>query len=383
MKEKLGIYIHIPFCVKKCNYCDFLSLAADSETQEKYVEAVLREIQAYQSKIQCYEVETIYFGGGTPSAIDAKHITSILDAIKGCIHHTLDGKEVTIEVNPGTIDGEKLKQYKEAGFHRLSMGLQSTNNEHLKELGRIHTFEVFSDNFQLARVCGFDNISVDLMSALPNQTMEQWEADLEHVIQLQPEHISVYSLILEEGTSFCEKYGENGPMRHLLPKENMERKMYHKAKERLKEAGYFSYEIANFAKKGFESQHNSSYWIGRPYLGLGLGASSYFEGERYNNTEILSEYCNVNYDFIGERKAVIQLSEKEEMEEFMFLGLRMTDGIEEKAFLEEFSTSVEDVYGFVLNQLQRDGWIERGGGRIWLTEAGVDVSNTILSEFLL
>lgn len=383
MKEKLGIYVHIPFCVKKCSYCDFLSAPAARETQERYVEAVLREIKSYQAKLKAFEIDTVYFGGGTPSAIDALGIKKIMEQLERSIENSLMQKEVTLEMNPGTITKEKLNIYKEAGINRLSIGLQAADNELLKRLGRIHTWETFLENYQLARQCGFENISVDIMSGLPSQTVDQWEETLEKVLLLKPEHISAYSLIVEEGTPFYQLYSENGPLEQWLPSEEEERKMYVRTKEILEKAGYYRYEISNYAKKGMEAEHNSSYWTRRDYLGFGLGASSCFQGERYKNTSQLEQYCHEDFNFYRERENIEKLSVKDKMEEFMFLGLRMTEGIEERSFLKEFSIPIEEIYGTILKKLEREGWIAKKNGRIQLTDRGIDVSNVILAEFLL
>lgn len=383
MKEKLGIYIHIPFCIKKCNYCDFLSVPATEEMQKRYIEALIREIKSYAMKLQPYEIETVYFGGGTPSAIDALGIRTIMKHLKESIGNSLVQKEVTIEVNPGTITKEKLKIYKEIGINRLSMGLQATENDRLKELGRIHTWEVFLENYYLARQCGFRNISIDLMSGLPNQTVEQWEGTLEKVIKLQPEHISAYGLMIEKGTPFYEKYSEGAPLKSQLPSEEDERKMYERTKEILEGACYYRYELSNYAKKGMESKHNSSYWTRRDYIGIGLGAASCFQGERYSNTCDMSQYCKKEFDFYKKRKEIENLSIKDRMEEFMFLGLRMTEGVEESGFLKEFSTTIEQIYGSTLDTLVKEGWMVREGGKIRLTDRGIDVSNVILAEFLM
>jgi oxygen-independent coproporphyrinogen-3 oxidase len=272
--RELGIYIHIPFCVKKCAYCDFLSAPATEEMKQEYINALLTEIKSYSGNTKEYIVPNIFFGGGTPSCISADAVLSIMEAIREVFAVDIERLEATIEVNPGTVTRDKLEQYKNAGINRLSFGLQSTNDEELKLLGRIHTFEQFLENYHLARELGFHNINIDLMSALPGQTLSSWENTLETVLKLKPEHISAYSLIIEEGTQFYDLYRPGTKGAAELPDEDTDRLMYQRTKEILELNGYRRYEISNYAKPGFECRHNSSYWIGTDYLGVGLGASS-------------------------------------------------------------------------------------------------------------
>lgn len=385
---QVGIYLHIPFCVKKCNYCDFLSAPADWNTQKRYVEALKKEISFYQNRLENYTISSIFFGGGTPSVLEERWIKELLEIIFEA-YSVEDDAEITIEANPETLTKEKLESYKKAGINRLSIGLQSTENEQLKRLGRIHTYEKFLEIYAFARNAGFENINVDLMSALPFQTQSEWEETLRKVVSLvpKPEHISAYSLIIEEGTQFYE-IEEN----LSLPKEEADRQMYWRTKELLEREGYLRYEISNYALSGKESRHNQIYWNLKEYLGMGLGASSYFGGSRFKNTEDLKEYLSFLEDSnlqhnkkekIGLQRDIQILSKKERMEEFMFLGLRQTKGISEHKFLELFQVNVMELYGNKVENAIQMGMLWRKNGRIGLTERGIDVSNIVLAEFLL
>lgn len=385
---QVGIYLHIPFCVKKCNYCDFLSAPADWNTQKRYVEALKKEISFYQDRLENYTISSIFFGGGTPSVLEEKWIKELLEIIFEA-YSVEEDAEITIEANPETLTKEKLESYKKAGINRLSIGLQSTENEQLKRLGRIHTYEKFLEIYAFARNAGFDNINVDLMSGLPFQTQSEWEETLRKVVSLvpKPEHISAYSLIIEEGTQFYE-IEEN----LSLPKEEVDRQMYWRTKELLEREGYLRYEISNYALSGKESRHNQIYWNLKEYLGMGLGAASYFGGSRFKNTEDLKEYLSFLEDSnlqhnkkekIGLQRDIQILSKKERMEEFMFLGLRQTKGISEHKFLELFQVNVMELYGNKVESAIQMGMLWRKNGRIGLTERGIDVSNIVLAEFLL
>ncbi len=375
-KQGLGIYVHIPFCDKKCDYCDFLSGQASSEIKKKYIQALLNEIKSYKDINQEYLVKTIFIGGGTPSCVLPQYIHEILKAINK--YFLVDASEITIETNPGTLSKEKLTLYKESGINRLSMGLQSTNNEELKLLGRIHTYEDFLDNYRLARELGFTNINIDLMSGLPGQGVEAWEDTLKKVIDLEPEHISAYSLIIEEGTPFYNRYSEMDGL-----DDNTDRLIYSKTKEILQENGYKRYEISNYAKEGYESKHNKSYWEGTPYLGLGLGASSLIKNTRFYNEEDINLYMKNSTDFKLLHKEVTKLTKKEAMEEFMFLGLRQTQGISICKFKTRFNVNIEKIYGQVLARSIKEGVIVQEGDKIYLSDYGLDVSNYVLARFLL
>ena len=419
----LELYIHIPFCIRKCAYCDFLSFPSGEEERARYVERLTEEIEEAGAVSGDYVVTAIFLGGGTPSVLEPEQTKRILQAVKESFYVAEDA-EITTEVNPGTADKEKLRAWKQAGINRLSFGLQSAENRELQLLGRIHTMEEFLESYQAAREAGFDNINIDLMSALPGQTVSSWEKTLRTVAALQPEHISAYSLIIEEGTPFYQLFGEDEDKQEEqrrrkelgvpeLPDEDAERRMYYDTEQILKEAEYHRYEISNYAKPGYECRHNKGYWTGTEYLGLGLGASSYIsirrkdgsdakisasgeEGrqerwlERRSNVRDFKTYLSFGReDFkagrqIEEREA---LTEQARMEEFMFLGLRLTEGISEAEFFRRFSCTLEAVYGKVLDELGRQGLIEkygREGAAFWrLTKRGIDVSNYVLAEFLM
>ena len=382
MKE-LELYLHIPFCVKKCNYCDFLSAPAEEETRAAYVDALLEEIRGFDEP-EDYEVVTVFFGGGTPSILPGQAIFRIMEALREKFSFR-KGAEITLEANPGTVDKEKLSFYKKAGINRLSFGLQSADAEELKKLGRIHTWEKFLESFQLAREAGFSNINVDLMSALPGQTKESWEKTLRQVLALQPEHISAYSLIIEEGTPFYQLYEKDverrdaGEEPELIPSEEEERAMYEATGRILKEQGYLHYEISNYAKPGRECCHNLGYWQRRDYLGFGLGASTLLNPVRYKNTEDLEAYLGGDFS----KKEFFVLTKDNQIEETMFLGLRVLEGVSKEQFREQFSCELRVVYRKELEKLEKEGLLEEEGDFVRLTSRGIDLSNPVLAEFLL
>lgn len=387
MKEQtLELYVHIPFCKKKCRYCDFLSFAGEEWTQETYTQALIREIGAWRGK-ENKKVSSVFVGGGTPSILSVRRMEEIFEALRESFFLTEDA-EITIECNPGTLEKEKLEVYKCLGVNRLSLGLQSAKNEELRLLGRIHTWETFLESFQMARKAGFENLNVDLISALPGQTVESWRETLEKTIALSPEHISAYSLIIEEGTPFYQEYEEDAKIREaggdpqFLPSEDAERQMYEDTEKILGNAGYSRYEISNYAKPGMACQHNMGYWQRKEYIGLGLGASSLYREGRWRNPENLLEYCNRKQD-MPERKDLQKLSRKDQMEETMFLGLRLMEGVEEEAFFREFGCTCREVYGEVLDRLEDQGLLKEENGRIFLTSHGIDISNYCMAEFLL
>lgn len=387
MKEQtLELYVHIPFCKKKCRYCDFLSFAGEEWTQETYIQALIREIGAWRGK-ENKKVSSVFVGGGTPSILSVRRMEEIFEALRESFFLAEDA-EITIECNPGTLEKEKLEVYKCLGVNRLSLGLQSAKNEELRLLGRIHTWETFLESFQMARKAGFENLNVDLISALPGQTMESWRETLEKTIALSPEHISAYSLIIEEGTPFYQEYEEDAKIREaggdpqFLPSEDAERQMYEDTEKILGNAGYSRYEISNYAKPGMACQHNMGYWQRKEYIGLGLGASSLYREGRWRNPENLLEYCNRKQD-MPERKDLQKLSRKDQMEETMFLGLRLMEGVEEEAFFREFGCTCREVYGEVLDRLEDQGLLKEENGRIFLTSHGIDISNYCMAEFLL
>lgn len=401
-KKKLEIYVHIPFCAKKCAYCDFLSFPGNMRMRREYTDKLLEEIRIQSSFVREYQVDTIFLGGGTPSVLDVTDITAIMGALKEHYDIAPDA-EITIEVNPGTVKMEGLVAYREAGINRVSMGLQSADDTELRYLGRIHTYDEFLKSFQRVRMAGFTNVNVDLISAIPGQTPESWRNTLKKTAMLKPEHISAYSLIVEEGTPFYDRYGGHVEMesyemsqeerRRLmalpdLPDEDTEREMYYMTRNCLAEQGYERYEISNYARPGFECRHNVGYWTGTGYLGLGLGASSYLEGCRFHNTSDFQSYVSAHLDDEAEfcqalRQDMEQLSVKSKMEEFMFLGLRLTRGVSVEGFITRFGQSIRNVYGGVIDKLEREGLLEHKNGYYHLTERGLDLSNYAMSLFLL
>ncbi len=380
----MQLYIHIPFCVKKCAYCDFLSFPAEVSLQKEYVKALQKELEFYGELYEDRSISTIFIGGGTPSWLDEEDMVAIMT----CVHtnfHVEPEAEITIECNPGTVTDGKFESYKRAGINRLSIGLQSAHNEELKLLGRIHTYEQFLQTYEKARKHGFANINIDLMSSLPGQRPEDFLDSLKKVICLKPEHISAYSLIVEEGTPFYEKYCEDvkrqeeGEETVYLPTEEETYETLKQTQELLQAEGYHWYEISNFAKPGKECRHNIGYWKRVDYLGVGLGAASLMDEVRYSNVRDIYEYIN-NPVQVAEKEV---LSRKAQMEEFMFLGLRLVDGFARKEFEDSFGIAIEGVYGDVLNSLQKENLLEQKEGRIRLTKQGMDVSNYALSQFLL
>lgn len=397
--RSIGVYLHIPFCVQKCAYCDFLSGPATRQRQQEYVESLLREI-AWESKYYTeYKIQTIFFGGGTPSILEAEEIAKILDCVRE--YYQIDAKaEVTLEMNPGTAEWDKLLKLKKAGINRLSIGLQSADNAELKMLGRIHTYEDFQRTYYQAREAGFANINIDLMSALPGQHMDRWIQTLEKVLVLRPEHLSAYSLIIEEGTRLY----ENRDVWASVPDEDEDRQMYQETKRILAKHGYHRYEISNYAQIGYECKHNKIYWQRgvwhtTDFVGFGLGASSTVGNWRWENTVDMEWYLSVfqkqkikQYDsrltdsYSGKvcvKEAVTTLSFEQQMEEFMFLGLRMMEGISKQEFADSFGVNIDDVYKNELQKWLQMGMMVQKGDMVMLTNAGIDVSNTVLSSFIL
>jgi putative oxygen-independent coproporphyrinogen III oxidase len=451
-KNELGIYIHIPFCVHKCIYCDFLSSPADVHTRKQYVRALINEIyltregkcanklikNVLQGDNTSYEdmeepavngltsdyalydtvcmadyektimqedisgcvddiksenghiVTSIFIGGGTPSAIDAEDISDILDAVRKN-YNVSDKAEITIECNPGTMDKKKAVIYRKAGINRISFGLQSTDNNELRMLGRIHTYEQFMESYKIAREAGFDNINIDLMSALPGQTMENFKAVLEKALSLGAEHISVYSLIVEEGTRLSDNIDSFPP----IPSDDEDRQMYYMTKEMLSSYGYEQYEISNYAQKGYECKHNLKYWERCDYLGFGIGAASLYGGRRYTNISDIGRYMDVlaeitnalDKSYVNEllqiRTDMEELSKEDEMSEYMFLGLRKTKGIDITDFKEEFGTDIKDIFGEAIEDNIARGLLIHDGNCLYLSKRGIDISNTVMSDFIL
>lgn len=380
MKKELELYLHIPFCVSKCKYCDFLSAPSGEEQRQIYVERLCRRIRYWSDVIHNYgyEIVSIFVGGGTPSILTEAQITQVFEAVHESFQIREDA-EITLEMNPGTDVKDKLPVYRELGINRLSMGLQSADNEELKCLGRIHTYEDFRQVHQWAREAGFTNINVDLMSAIPGQTLESYEDTLRKVADLEPEHISAYSLIIEEGTPFYERYGE-GRHAEELPDEDIERQMYVRTGEILEDYGYHRYEISNYAKDGYECRHNLGYWDRKEYLGLGAGASSLMDHIRWKEPDHIGPSTGL---VLEEREDFTRLRRKDEMEEFMFLGLRKINGVSEHDFYKSFRVSMDEIYKDSIENLIKEGLLVREEDRIRLTDRGIDLSNYALSQFLL
>lgn len=471
--KNLSLYIHIPFCVSKCHYCDFLSAPCDENTRQAYIDALCLEIEQRAEEQQGKNVDTIFFGGGTPSLLLGEQIEQIMTAIRKNFEVSEEA-EISLEMNPGTVKRNKLEIYKKLGINRLSIGLQSANNEELKVLGRIHTWESFLETWNMVRQAGFSNVNIDLMSALPGQTLESYESTLKKVLALKPEHISAYSLIVEEGTLFYEWYREqmedtdqnktkktvasekenkekpcNGKAENFsnrkLPDEATDRKMYERTKKLLEEYGYHRYEISNYALEGYECKHNIGYWKRKEYLGLGLGAASLLfetskdelrrneedtksidkemvKNVRCSNVSDLETYLKIAWDEeeiepvlerrsaegntinnikggveqeIGKKKKGIQgrkqwieesteVSTQEQMEEFMFLGLRMMEGVSSAEFEQQFGKSLQEIYGTSLKKLMEQKLLEykEETERYALTLKGIDVSNQVFVEFI-
>lgn len=375
-RKKIGLYVHIPFCVSKCRYCDFLSMPCDYETREQYTMALCKEIEHFaEGHADEYVVVSVFFGGGTPSILEAELFEKIISTVRDNFKMSTDC-EITIECNPGTVTYDKLGIYKENGVNRISFGLQSANDSELKALGRIHTFSDFIESYDNALKAGFSNINVDIMSALPNQSVEGYRNTLEKVLSLDIKHISAYSLIIEEGTPFYEM-NEKGLLK--LPSEDDERQMYYLTEEFLNKYGFHRYEISNYARDGYECSHNKIYWERGDYAGFGLGAASLISDIRYSNTVDMKEYLE---DFSsGREKEILTLEDK--MSEFMFLGLRMTKGIELSEFNRQFKSDICDIFGSEIKKHVGNGLLVEKEGRLMLTGKGLDLSNYVFADFYL
>ncbi len=381
--KPLSVYVHIPFCMKKCNYCDFLSAPATRERQEAYIAALCLEIEQEEKSYVNHVVQTIFIGGGTPSILTGEDISRIFRTLKQN-YKFADNPEITIEVNPGTVTGEKLQDYRQAGINRLSIGLQSAMDNELRALGRIHNYSDFLNTYNDAVKSGFNNINIDLMSAIPEQTMDSYLATLHSVTELKPAptHISAYSLIVEEGTPFYENTPE-------LPDEDTERGLYKITNVFLAERGYHRYEISNYAKSGYECKHNQVYWRRGDYVGFGLGAASLVNNTRFSNSREFESYVNQTASNTIKVESRQVLTLQEQMEEFMFLGLRMMSGVSKREFENLFGQSIDQVYPELVEKLIGEGLLKRltitetGDERIALTDFGIDVSNQVMAEFLL
>lgn len=377
MKE-LGIYIHIPFCMHKCEYCDFVSFENKENSIEEYVESLNKEIIFNIKSIKEYIIKTIYIGGGTPSFINPIHIKNILNTIKEQLELSKDC-EITIEVNPGTVIEEKLKVYSDIGISRLSIGMQAVDNNILKVLGRIHTYEEFLDTYNLAKKVGFTNINIDVMLGLPIQTIEDVEKTVNEVIKLKPKHISMYSLILEEGTKLEKRINSK---EIFLPNEELERKMYWLAKKKLEGNGYIHYEISNFSKKGYESSHNLDCWNQKEYIGFGVAAHSYFNDKRYSNTNNLKTYIEKAKENIFESEIHEVQTKETKAKEFMLLALRKIEGVKISDFKNKFIDNPVYLYRNELYKLTEQGLITVEENNIRLTDKGLDLANQVWEEFV-
>ena len=404
-KKPLSIYIHIPFCVKKCAYCDFLSFPVGAACmsgygvyREKYIEALCEELKSYSYLAETHKVRTIYIGGGTPSILEPDEITLVMTTVRK-LFDVAEDAEISIEVNPGTLTSRKAAEYIVNGINRMSIGLQSAQKNELEALGRIHNYDQFLAAFDMAREAGFRNINIDLMSDIPGQTMRSYLDTLDKVLRCKPEHISSYSLIVEDGTPLAAD--EN--LLSQIPDEDVDRQMYDITNKLLGTGGYHRYEISNYAKAGYECRHNIVYWTLGEYIGIGIGAASFLYGIRYTNTSSLEDYIDgmarhrelmTFGDHVansGKARDIIEHMRNVEeeldadrlMEEYMFLGLRMISGVSAEKFNDYFGHSIYDIYGSVIDKYKSTGHLEDDHGLIRLTKKGIDVSNTILADFLI
>ena len=400
--KTLSLYIHIPFCIQKCLYCDFLSYEGLSdEAQAGFFDALVKEVAEAAGRLavessKTYEITSIYFGGGTPSFPEANHIERVMNAVYD-YYDVNPAAEITLEVNPGTVNLEKFKAYKRMGINRLSIGAQSMSNVDLQHLGRAHTAAQFYEAYRDARTAGFRNISIDVMMGLPGQTLSDYLNTLREITECKPEHISSYSLIIEEGTPYFEFFGEGrcpmpdnpaGLFRLGLPDEDEERRMYAETERLLRTAGYHRYEISNFAKNDehipekYESRHNKVYWTRGDYLGFGLGAASMINNKRFSNIRSFPDYCKAEGDIKKIRENITELDINSQIEEFMFLGLRLTEGVSTIKFENTFGVPFDDVYGEVVKALVNQGFIKKEKEYVSLTDRGIDLSNPVMAQFL-
>ncbi|OOM81606.1 radical SAM family heme chaperone HemW [Clostridium sp. BL-8] len=374
MKD-ISLYIHIPFCKQKCLYCDFPSYSGKEKLMDKYIDALNKEIL---QKAEAYSINSIFIGGGTPSHLNDSNLKSLLDTLNKLNLKT--DIEFTIECNPGTVNRSKLSIMKDGKVNRISFGLQSAKDSILREIGRIHNYKEFKSNYLLAREIGFDNINVDLMFGLPNQSSEDFKETLEEIVKLNPEHISAYSLIIEEGTYFYDLYDKD---KLKLPDEEQEREMYLLAKEILGQYSYHQYEISNYAKKGKECFHNKVYWKCNEYLGLGVSASSFINENRIKNIDDIEEYIKRINEAEDVTQEVHVNTIKDDMEEFLFMGLRMIEGIKISEFAKRFNKDIYEVYGDVIEKNIKKGLLISSSGKLYLSSKGIELSNYVMSDFIL
>lgn len=373
--KEISLYVHVPFCKQKCFYCDFPSYATLETLMENYVDALCKEID---EKAKGYLIKSIFIGGGTPSYLEVNQIEKVLKHISRL--NLKKDMEFSMECNPGTLEKEKLVAMFEGGVNRISMGLQAVQDGLLKDIGRIHTFRQFEENFKLAREVGFNNINIDLMFGLPNQEVSEWKETLETISKISPEHISAYSLIIEEGTCFYKMYNDD---KLKLPSEDDEREMYEITKDVLKEYGYNQYEISNYSKDGFECEHNKVYWRCLPYLGLGSSSSSFMDGYRFKNIDNVKKYIDnmILNEVVEEDRE--ENSKEDNIEEFMFMGLRLIEGIDKNEFKARFGINIVSIYKDIIDKNIMDGLLMECGYRLLLTEKGLELSNKVMSEFIL
>ena len=376
MLKPLGLYVHIPFCVKKCYYCDFNSFSCNEDVHEKYIDAVISEIEKLENYAQKYYLDTIFIGGGTPSILKEALIEKLCNKIKTSFYID-DDVEWTIECNPGAVNLSKFRTYKELGINRISMGVQSLDEDELKSIDRIHGLKEFMESYAAAKIAGFENINFDLIFSLPFQTEEKFRDTAQKIMLYKPTHISAYSLQLEEGTRLYEMQDEL-----TFPDEDENRRMYESAKDIFGKNGYIQYEISNFSLPGFESKHNLKYWSQEEYLGLGLGASSYFENCRYDNPDKFDAYTE-----FAENKKVLhlegkKLTEEEQMSEFMFMGLRKTKGVSDIDFRNRFSQSFFEIYSDIIEKHVKNGLLVKEDNRVFLSSKGLDLANNVMCDFV-
>jgi len=376
--ERFGIYIHIPFCKKKCKYCDFISFSCDENIQEKYFKSLIEEIKN-KDILENKEITTIYIGGGTPSLVNSKYISQVLKEISKKFKIS-ENAEITIEINPGTASKEKILEYKKCGINRISIGLQSTNDRILDLIGRIHNYNQFLDTYNIVKE-EFENINVDLMLAIPTQTEKELIDSLYEVINLKPKHISIYSLIVEENTEIKNML-DNGTLKYV--DEEIERKMYWKTKRILEKNGFKHYEISNFARNGFESKHNLDCWNQEEYLGFGVAAHSYMDNKRFSNIDNLQEYItNIENNEFSKNIIVHEEQTREsKAKEFMMIGLRKIEGISISEFERKFRINPLFYFRFEISKLTEEGLIEVDLDNIKLTSKGLDLANIVFEEFI-
>lgn len=375
--DKLGLYIHIPFCERKCYYCDFISFPENINI-DIYINNLIKELAQYKGDLTKYSIDTVFIGGGTPSSIDAKYIKRIMDFIYENFN-TSDIKEITLEVNPGTVDRMKTKIYKDIGINRISMGLQSLEDRLLKSIGRIHTSKEFFESLDMFREFGFHNINVDLMFGLPSQTIDDLNRTLCKVVELGLEHISLYGLIIEENT-LMKKWHNKGILQ--LPDEDLERRMYHESLEFLEAKGYKQYEISNFSRRGFECRHNLIYWKIRPYLGVGLGSHSNLFNKRFWNTTSLIKYNQSLANNLSPIDGEEIIEEKTKIAEYCIMGLRLNSGIDTIEFKDRFGIEIEEIYKDVIEKHVRNGLLDNLKERIVLSSKGLDLANLVEVDFM-